>query len=185
MSPSTNTSAIKKIMKYGFDVFIILGSVMSVIENWGHRAFPWVPATVSKGSMIKSRRWNDDITAAVDISSGTMRTACDLGQIGKEIVGQPFKTLYFDPFSSGTVGIWLEYQQHLKMTVVTFETLSTKRGSVVHFSPSHTFAPSFTHTMFIAQKNNFLVISTLLWVAINFSSFHDASRVWAQKFDLL
>lgn len=42
-----------------------------------------------------------------------------------------------------------------------------------------------THTLFVAQKNNFLVISALLWVVINFSSFHNGLRVWAKKFDLL
>lgn len=48
-----------------------------------------------------------------------------------------------------------------------------------------TLLHALTHTMFVAQKNNFLVISALLWVVINFSSFHNGLRVWAKKFDLL
>lgn len=88
-----------------------------------------------------------------------------------------------DVFCMSRVAILLKHQQHLKMTVVTSETLCTKRGLVVHFPP-HAFALSHSHNV-RCPENNFLVISALLWVVINFSSFHNGLRLWAKKFNLL
>lgn len=83
------------------------------------------------------------------------------------------------------------YSGHFTETLATpdddrgyfWDTLDKERSGGP-FSPL-TLLHFLTHTVFVAQKNNFLVISALLWVEINFSSSHNGLRVWAKKFDLL
>lgn len=94
-----------------------------------------------------------------------------------------FKTLHLDLFCLRRVAFYWNTSNTWRWQRLLLRHLVQR--AVWWFIFPLTLLHSLTHTMFVAQKNNFLVISALLWVVINFSSFHNGLRVWAKKFDLL